>query len=423
MLPSSRKYFSRAGYSSHEVGFLLMASFVSGFIGIQIVSRFVHQLIPTHVVDCDHTHTDHTTSHSHFGHGYHHSEPSSCDPDQSAPLKSGSASVLSVDGVANEFTPLLGQALSPRPVESRSVSSHSRCSLACEEQAGSLEAPQPERRPILLTGSVMSFVKDTKTNCDESGPCYGYTDLCGQECYKHLNSQPILRTTTGTAVTSRGIWNGDETANIRTACLPTTEARIHEIRTETASLQHGGRLENDGCSSTIDAESQSQHQHHVPKNAFLSIGLQTAIAIALHKLPEGFITWASNHANPDLGFNVFMALFTHNIAEGFALAIPLYMTVGNRLQAIFWSFVLGGLSQPAGAFVAVLWFRATHKTPLQPNNTVYAALFGITAGIMVSVGMNLFVESLSMNHNRTLTIGFAFLGMVILGCSNALVSG
>jgi ZIP family zinc transporter len=40
---------------------------------------------------------------------------------------------------------------------------------------------------------------------------------------------------------------------------------------------------------------------------------------------------------------------------------------------------------------------------------------------MVSVALQLFVESLSLNHNRNLCIFFGFLGMVLLGLSNALI--
>ncbi|CAI4217909.1 unnamed protein product [Parascedosporium putredinis] len=166
---------------------------------------------------------------------------------------------------------------------------------------------------------------------------------------------------------------------------------------------------------------EAQHHHHVPTNAFLSLGLQTSIAIALHKFPEGFITFATNHANPTLGFNVFMALFVHNITEGFTIALPLYMALGSRAKAMLWASILGGLSQPLGAAVAALWFRLARKTHMAPNTAVYAGLFAITAGIMVSVALQLFVESLSLNHNRNLSTFFAFLGMIVLGLSNSLV--
>jgi ZIP family zinc transporter len=172
-----------------------------------------------------------------------------------------------------------------------------------------------------------------------------------------------------------------------------------------------------------NSDLEAQHHHHVPTNAFLSIGLQTSVAIALHKFPEGFVTYATNHASPSLGFSVFMALFVHNIAEGFALALPLYLALGSRVSAMAWSSVLGGLSQPLGAAVAVLWLHVADRTHLSPGAVAYACLFAATAGIMVSVALQLFVESLSLDHNRNLCIFFAFLGMALLGFSSALVSG
>ncbi|TKA29749.1 hypothetical protein B0A50_03112 [Salinomyces thailandicus] len=157
-------------------------------------------------------------------------------------------------------------------------------------------------------------------------------------------------------------------------------------------------------------------------NAFLSIGLQTSIAIALHKLPEGFITYATNHANPRLGFSVFLALFIHNITEGFAMALPLYLAINNRFRAMLISFVLGGLSQPIGAGVAALWFKIAGHGDWAPSEGVYGAMFAVTAGIMASVALQLFSESLDLTHSRTLCMVGAFSGMAILGISSALTA-
>lgn len=164
------------------------------------------------------------------------------------------------------------------------------------------------------------------------------------------------------------------------------------------------------------------HHHHVPTNAFLSIGLQTSIAIALHKLPEGFITFATNHANPKLGVAVFLALFIHNITEGFALALPLYLALNNRIKAMAISFVLGGLSQPLGAGVAALWFKIAGQGDWAPSEGVYGGMFAVTAGIMTSVALSLFSESLELTHSRTLCMVGAFTGMGILGISSALTA-
>jgi ZIP family zinc transporter len=173
-----------------------------------------------------------------------------------------------------------------------------------------------------------------------------------------------------------------------------------------------------------DDDIEAQHHHHVPnaEDAFRNIGLQTSIAIALHKLPEGFITYSTNHANPSLGFSVFLALFVHNITEGFALALPLYLSLHSRLKAMFWASLLGGISQPLGAGIAAVWFSFQGHNGGQPSSAVYGGMFAVTSGIMVSVALQLFSESLSFNHNRNLCIGFGFIGMLLMGMSNALTS-
>ena len=181
-------------------------------------------------------------------------------------------------------------------------------------------------------------------------------------------------------------------------------------------------MKQDSPRSPVSEPVGAEHHHHVPTNAFMAIGLQTSIAIALHKAPEGFITYATNHANPTLGFAVFMALFIHNITEGFAMALPLYLALGSRFMSIFWSTFLGGLSQPIGAGVAALWFKlASGKHKLDsPDEKVYGSMFAITSGVMASVALSLFSESLALSHNKTVCIAFAFLGMGILGLSSAM---
>jgi ZIP family zinc transporter len=179
---------------------------------------------------------------------------------------------------------------------------------------------------------------------------------------------------------------------------------------------------DEGCESDNDLESQNHHHHHVAENAFMSIGLQTSIAIALHKLPEGFITYATNHANPSLGFSVFMALFIHNITEGFAMALPLFLALGSRFRAMMWASLLGGISQPLGAGIAAFWFAVAGNEGHNPGEGVYGCMFAVTAGIMASVALQLFVEGLTLNHNRNWCIAFAFIGMAIMGTSGALTS-
>ncbi|KAK3322271.1 Zinc/iron permease [Apodospora peruviana] len=459
MLPSSMRFLTKGKWDERQAGFIMMGCFAGGFIGIGIVSRFLHRYMPSHVVDCDHSHLSHQDEgHSEDSHSHHHHLPRRASRTGRRSMRTTSSAsatghvphMTQVNGGAVETTPLLAGV-------------HVHTELPHGDSAGRIESSGAakdariraltlNRRPSMsqVQKRVMSFVKDTKPNCDEFGPCFGYTDPCGQECFKHIatrSSRPprqstLVRINTGASShpTSAIVDEDEEAGNGSPVASPLYRTSRAQSRESTAARHaddidphthtHAPRTDSgtfEGEFSPIleDAEDmedlEAQHHHHVPTNAFLSIGLQTVIAIALHKFPEGFITFATNHASPSLGFNVFMALFVHNIAEGFALALPLYMALGSRLKAILWSSLLGGFSQPMGAGFALLWFKIAKSSEITINNTAYAILFAVTAGIMTSVALQLYGESLSLNHNRQLSMLFAFFGMMLLGFSNALV--
>lgn len=430
-----------------------MGSFVAGFVGIQAISRLLHQFMPSHVVDCDHTHRESAASDA-------YSPSRSRQQSRASRTRRRRSSVRSAREPSiprnrhtepSEHTPLLDSNGKPGPTPAPErfpsapegeMAQHSTSSLLDNRARATTVGTDLVRRPSMfqMPQRVMSFVRDTKCDCSAQGSCYGYSDPCGQECFKHISNraQPtqkhpaILRTTTGPFYPQSGSpFHGGRhdlahdhdrprSPHFRTSRATSREPlTIPEEDDEECGVSDDERCFSDTSTEDIEA----QHHHHVPANAFLSIGLQTSIAIALHKFPEGFITYATNHANPALGFNVFMALFVHNISEGFAMCLPLYMALGSRWRAMAWSAVLGGLSQPLGAAAAVAWFKLASRTHMAPSALAYAILFAITAGIMVSVALQLFVESLSLNHNRNLCIFFGFLGMVILGLSNALFAG
>ncbi|MCJ1364901.1 hypothetical protein MMC16_004018 [Acarospora aff. strigata] len=428
MLPEAKNYLVEGGLSAQAAAYTLIGCFLAGVIGIQIISRFLHHYIPSHVVDCDHTHEEHG------------SEEAADQPNDQNHQ----------DATIDEDTPLLSRDPSLRTDKGPSSGS------ATIETSLRGDAPPLtglSRRPSLqtrLTMGVTTLVSGGKASCDQSGPCYGYSDPCGQECFKAVNRSPtwarrfsmskasrqatLLRsvTTPSTQSMQAHLQGLDEEVH-RPSPNPTTTSargRSHHHDMRSSSSTANGDLESGkgkrGVSSASAAapphDPAQAHHHHVPTNAFLSIGLQTSIAIALHKLPEGFITFATNHANPEIGFAVFLALFIHNITEGFAMALPLYLALGSRLKAMLWSSLLGGISQPLGAGVAAIWFKMAGRGNMAPGERAYGGMFAVTAGIMASVALQLFTESLSLTHNRNLCVAFAFLGMGILGLSFALTA-
>ncbi|KAK0748712.1 Zinc/iron permease [Apiosordaria backusii] len=444
MLPSAMRYLVKDEWDRQKAGLLMMGCFVGGFFGIQLVSHVLHQYLPSHIVECDHTHEEIPDEDS-LHHRHRHHSRAHLPRRQSRRLSSDQPSMVEV----NEVTPLL-------PAE-RNAHIHIPVANGNAEPRGEVithfpsidsRRPSESRRSSFFSKRVMPFFKDTKPNCDEDGPCFGYTDPCGQECFKHVNSRSTIlsRNTTIRSIPaticeghgdSRQSLVSSHHHNLSRSHSPTSLHDHHHhhhanghIHGHEESHSHSHIADHTDassitscCSHESEPVDDHQHHHHVPTNAFLAIGLQTVIAIAVHKLPEGFITYATNHVNPSLGFNVFMALFVHNIAEGFAMSLPLYMALGSRFKAIAWSSLLGGLSQPLGAGIAAIWFKIANRQQLEINATAYAVIFAVTAGIMTSVALQLFAESLGLGHDRRLSIFWGVMGMMILGVSNSLVEG
>lgn len=400
MLPASKQYLIKGGFSTQAAGWTLLACFTIGMISIQIISSFLHGRIPSHAVNCDHIHED--TAHNH-GDRHVRKEP----PDVHAVR-----ALEAANGDASETTALLSGNGEVRILELPNGGT-------VPGNGDGVSHTQPYRAPDVVQrrssitqvpNRILSFVRGTKANCDEQGPCYGYSDPCGRDCFRHLGTKLSVQR------------RPDPRAQHQCSnTQPTTDSPIgsHQTSLYRRAAAAFRRGPTDDAIET-DEEDLGIHHHHVPENAFLNLGLQTSIAIALHKLPEGFITFATNHANPSLGFSIFTALFIHNITEGFSLALPLFLALHSRTKAILWSFLLGSVSQPLGAAIAMSWFEIAGREGQVPGEGVYGCMFAITAGIMTSVALTLFLEAISLNHNRNLCIAFGFMGMTMMGMSNAL---
>ena len=450
MLPQSKSYLQDGGYSPSEASYLLIGLFLAGVVGIRVLSNVLHRFMPTHVVDCDHSHDEEAD-------GNNEEEMAEHEHDDAHTVnlpKNGHG----YGDFANEQTPLLKSDAKRDASRSRQVSINPTIETIRTSENGFITAPtsqRPSLRPRTLTRALTQYMAGKKENCDENGPCMGYSSACGQDCFRAVQRRGSVLSPHGSPFSRAPTWRKLSGGIRQIPPMPETDdlppnsdeqsnGRIHHHRTESegniprgsetrsrSATHHFHHPENEHFEPHVQQRRSSngsqsvgpEHHHHVPTNAFMAIGLQTSIAIALHKAPEGFITYATNHANPTLGFAVFMALFIHNLTEGFAMSLPLYLALNSRFKAIVWSSVLGGVSQPLGAGIAALWFKLAAQSKLgAPSEGVYGGMFALTAGVMTSVALSLFSESLALSHNKGTCIAFAFLGMGILGFSFALTA-
>lgn len=85
----------------------------------------------------------------------------------------------------------------------------------------------------------------------------------------------------------------------------------------------------------------------------LRTGLFVAIGIAIHNLPEGFVTITGSLHSFELGLILAIAIALHNIPEGLSVAIPVYAASDNKSKAFSISF-LSGLAEPIGAIIGLI---------------------------------------------------------------------
>jgi len=162
---------------------------------------------------------------------------------------------------------------------------------------------------------------------------------------------------------------------------------------------------------------EGAHDHRVRQRGLLRMGLFTALAIAIHNLPEGLATFLAALQDPALGVAIAGAIALHNIPEGISVSVPIYYATGDRKKAFVYSF-LSGLAEPVGAVVAYLGLRLFLGGPagvIPPQ--VMGILFGGVAGIMVYISLDeLLPASRAYGRGHDSLFGL-FGGMLVMALS------
>lgn len=172
------------------------------------------------------------------------------------------------------------------------------------------------------------------------------------------------------------------------------------------------------------------HHHHVnsPLSRLLLIGVQTTLAITLHKFPEGFITFVTAETNPQLGLSIFFSLLLHNLTEGFSMCLPLFYSFAStgprfaKFKAFAISALLGGLSQPLGAFIGLL-FLQHNSTPGEPWDMKslgfgYGLTLSVTSGFLTVIALSMYGSAIAFGGTQNFVLFWCVFGMCIIGMSS-----
>ena len=111
-----------------------------------------------------------------------------------------------------------------------------------------------------------------------------------------------------------------------------------------------------------------------------------------------------------LGLAIALAIAIHNIPEGLAISVPVYVATGSRRKAFLWSF-LSGVSEPVGAALA-----AAVLMPIM-SERVLGFVLAATGGIMVSISVDeLIPVAKAFDPEHSPILGF-IAGMMVMAFS------
>uniref|UniRef100_A0A093VBK3 Zinc transporter ZupT n=1 Tax=Talaromyces marneffei PM1 TaxID=1077442 RepID=A0A093VBK3_TALMA len=423
------KYLSRSGLSDFVAAFTLIGLFLAGVVGISIFTHIAHRYIPSHVVDCTHTHESHDRDleqgdeeERHRHHQHEHGDGHSSHY-HDLPKDPGETNGQTTE--ANEQTSLLHNH-NRRPVQTLTTKS-----------TGGIPFRTFYHDSVGRTFGrrVTQFLRLTKEVCDENGPCYGFSQTCGIDCRKVLGPRKLFlwmdRTGSGnhTRPVSPTVSEPEPRICADEPDTPLTVRHVPLIsQDETDNNRPVSEPQGtDYFSQDVQRPSSSQQSSQQGDEQQTATGSQDESAGKPFEDHESHSSPHHHHVLriPTLGMTVFIALFIHNITDGFALALPLFLAIRSRVKAIFIASLLGGISQPAGAGLAALWIWSSNRGKAITDGTswgVYGGMFAATAGIMTYVGFHLFSEGLSLTHNPNICIFSAIAGMGLLGISFALTA-
>lgn len=160
---------------------------------------------------------------------------------------------------------------------------------------------------------------------------------------------------------------------------------------------------------------QSRHLFHMDeatKEKLQRMGILNVIAILVHNMPEGVATMVASSEHTFIGLSLAVGVGLHNIAEGIAVAAPVYFATGSRWKGVMWCAV-ASIAQHLGGFLA---FAILGKNA---DNFSQGVLYGVSAGMLACISIkDIFPTAHTFSNGRIrLVSGGGLFGMVFLAAS------
>lgn len=387
MLPKAYAYLEKSNKDGEKKSEKLLNTylFVSFFGGIFVcmnLNFILYIATSSSIIHCSHR-EDHDVPHSEHGSDYH------------THLNSGEHDISPVTSTA-------------------CCRNHNHAADGNISMAHSSEETTPlvhDRPKLKKSKSLLHYLNLAKKDKDYVGECKGYSsaELC---LYNNHHSR-----------------NGIHYCEIPKLDNSTSSEHIFD-----GSSVHSYAEADHEDSPSEHISHPEDHHHHIqtPLSRLLLIGIQTTLAITLHKFPEGFITYVTGQTDKKLGFQIFLSLAAHNFTEGFLMCFPLYFSQASvsrmhaKIKAFAVSGLLGGLSQPLGALFGHFFLKyngGDGNFQMSDMYQVFGITFAVTSGFLLYVALSMFGSAtLFAGGNLNFVLYWCLAGIAVLSFSTTLTS-
>jgi ZIP family zinc transporter len=145
------------------------------------------------------------------------------------------------------------------------------------------------------------------------------------------------------------------------------------------------------------------------KNNLYKIGIVSMVAIVLHNLPEGIITFLTSSLDKSIGINLAFTIAIHNILEGISISIPIFYSTKSYKKTFIY-LLISALSEPLGGLISYFLFKDII------SNFFIGLLLSIVSGIMIYISVFTLYSYINKNKKNYLLIagGFILLFLILL---------
>lgn len=395
MFPKASIYFSehqKLKKMPKTLNFILLASFLLGISTFTVLNIIIHRFTSESILHCAHSGTNHHSHHSHSEDSHNNEEHSHSHLNQISEANEdhNEQEPLLVADSQNEYSSaILNNTSTSKDAASEYSNLHIKYS-----QLKSLEALKVLKHPWSKESSAkLVAFSDLEV---------GHNNSKSRQKSKRLNAHNHHHHRTNS--------NGTSNSIIGVSLSKLNSIDDIMLVSESSVNEH-----------TNHSDDHTHKNVETSVSELFSIGIQTTLGICLHKLPEGFIYYLTSKIDQQLSLNIFLSLAIHNIAEGFSMTLPLYLSLNSRTQAVLICGVLGGFSQPFGALLAALIFgKSSSFLELDNINLVFGVLMSVTSGFLTIIALQMLLNCSSFGgSNNFITFWFLF-GLLIICFTNIL---